>query len=228
MASETAGAGEPGIAGGRPAAAGGQRVLGVAYQIPRNTLALLMVAQVAVVIPYLFHLSPWIIAVGLFSGYWRTGVYQGRWDYPRRWVKVVLVTASVGGVALSGVSAFSLEAAASLLILAFALKLIEMKSRRDAYLVIFLGYFVIATQFLFDQSITIAAYQVLALMLVTAALVGLNQLATRVRPLESLRVAALLVAQALPLTVVLFLLFPRVAPLWTVPLPSSSISEPPR
>jgi len=199
-----------------------ERALGVAYQIPRNTLALLMVAQVAVVIPYLFQLSPWIIAVGLFCGYWRTGVYQGRWDYPRRWVKVVLVTASVGGVALSGVSAFSLEAAASLLILAFALKLIEMKSRRDAYLVIFLGYFVIATQFLFDQSITIAAYQVFALTVVTAALVGLNQLASRVRPLESLRVAALLVVQALPLTIVLFLLFPRIAPLWTVPLPSSS------
>lgn len=195
---------------------------GVAYQIPRNSLALLMVAQVVVVIPYLFHLSPWIIAVGLFCGYWRTGVYQGRWDYPKRWIKAVLVLSSVGFVAISGVAIFSLEAAASLLILAFALKLIEMKGRRDAYLVIFLGYFIIATQFLFDQSMAVAAYQVGALTVVTAAMVGLNQLATRVRPLESLRMAALLVAQALPMTVVLFLLFPRIAPLWTVPLPSGA------
>jgi transglutaminase-like putative cysteine protease len=195
---------------------------GVAVQIPRNSLALLMVAQAVVVVPYLFHLSPWIIAVGLFCGYWRTGVYGGRWDYPRRWVKAVLVLASVGGVALSGVAVFSLEAAASLLILAFALKLIEMKGRRDAYLVIFLAYFIIATQFLFDQSIAVAMYQVAALMVVTAAMVGLNQLATRVQPLESLRVAVLLVLQALPLTVVLFLLFPRIAPLWTVPMPSAS------
>lgn len=203
---------------------GAARGRGIAYQIPRNTLALLMIAQVAVVLPYLLHLSPWLIAVGLFCGYWRSGVYQGRWDYPRRWVKAVLVAASIGGVALTGVSAFSLEAAASLLILAFALKLIEMKSRRDAYLVIFLGYFAIATLFLFDQSIAVAVYQIGALMLVTAALVGLNQLVTRVRPLESLRVSALLVLQALPLTVVLFLFFPRVAPLWSVPLPSSSVT----
>lgn len=195
---------------------------GVAYQIPRNTLALLMVGQVVVVAPYLFHLSPWIVGVGLFCGYWRTGVYLGRWDYPRRWIKAVLVAASFGGVVVSGVEVFSLEAAASLLILAFGLKLIEMKGRRDAYLVIFLGYFIIATQFLFDQSIGMAAYQLCAAVVVTAAMVGLNQLHTRVRPLESLRVSLLLLLQALPLTVVLFLLFPRVAPLWTVPLPSNA------
>jgi transglutaminase-like putative cysteine protease len=193
--------------------------LGVAYQIPRNSLALLMVAQVVVVAPYALQLSPWIIAVGLFCGYWRSGVYRGRWDYPHWWIKAVLVVASMIGVVVSGAGAFSLEAAASLLILAFALKLIEMKSRRDAYLVIFLGYFVIATQFLFDQSIAIALYELLAICVVTAAMVGMNQLHTRVRPLESLRLASTLVLQALPFTIVLFVFFPRIAPLWTVPLP---------
>ncbi|MFQ5530162.1 MAG: DUF3488 domain-containing protein, partial [Gemmatimonadota bacterium] len=33
-----------------------------------------------------------------------------------------------------------------------------------------------------------------------------------------------LVLQALPLTLLLFVLFPRIAPLWTVPLPGSSIT----
>ena len=194
---------------------------GVAYQIPRNTLALLMIAQVAVLVPFALQISPWIVGAGLFCGVWRMGVYQGRWDYPRRWVKALLVVGSLVGVALSGVGAFSLEAAASVLILAFALKLIEMKSRRDAYVVIFLGYFAIATQFLFDQSITLAAYEFVAICVVTAAMVGLNQLHTRVRPWASMKLAATLVLQALPCTIVLFLFFPRVGPLWTVPLPSS-------
>lgn len=198
------------------------RALGIAYQIPRNSLALLMVAQVAVILPFALQLSPWIVGVGLFCGLWRTGVYQGRWAYPQRWVKAVLVAASFVGVAISGVGMFSLEAAASVLLLAFALKLIEMKSRRDAYLVIFLGYFAIATQFLFDQSIATAAYGFLAACVVTAAMVGLNQLHTRVRPWVSLKLAGTLLLQALPFTVVLFLFFPRVAPLWTVPLPNAS------
>ena len=193
--------------------------LGVAYQIPRNSLALLMIAQIVVVLPYFMQLSPWIIAVGLFCGYWRMGVYQGRWDHPRRWIKALLVIASFAGVAVSGVSAYSLEAAASVLILAFALKLIEMKGRRDAYLVIFLGYFIIATQFLFDQSILVAIYELIATIMVTAAMVGMNQLHTRVRPLASLRLAGSLVVQALPFAIVLFLFFPHIAPLWTVPLP---------
>ena len=128
-------------------------VVGVARQIPRDTLALLMVAQAAVILPYLQQLSIWIVAVGLFCGLWRTNIYLGRWDYPSRWVKSVLVCACIFGVALTGVGPFSLEAMASLLVSMFALKLIEMKSRRDAYIVIFLGYFAIAIQFLFEQQL---------------------------------------------------------------------------
>ncbi len=199
-----------------------QGAIGIAHQIPRNTLALLMVAQVAVIFPYLQQLSVWIIAVGLFCGLWRTNVYLGRWDYPKRWLKAVLVVACVGGVAISGVGAFSLEAMASLLVAMFALKLIEMKSRRDAYVVIFLGYFAIAIQFLFEQQLMLAVYQLGAFVLVTAAMISLNQLQVAARPLPSLKLASVLVLQAVPLTLVMFLLFPRMAPLWTVPLPGSS------
>ena len=196
--------------------------VGIDDQIPRNVLALLMVAQVAVVLPHIAQLSPWIIGVCLVCGYWRSMVYQGRWAYPPGWIKAVLVVAAVVGVAASGASAFSVEAASSLLIVAFALKLIEMKTRRDAYVVIFLSYFVIATEFLFSQSLMIALYEIMAAVLVTAAMIGLNQLRTNVRPGASLRLAGALLAQALPLTLVLFVFFPRVAPLWSVPVPSSA------
>ena len=133
-----------------------------------------------------------------------------------------MVCASFVGITLSGYRTFTLEAAASLLVLAFALKLVEMKSRRDAYLVIYLCYFLLATAFLFNQSMSVATYQVLALIIVTSALVGLNQMQPRIRPLASIWTAAGLVAQALPLTLVLFLLFPRIGPLWSIPMPSSA------
>ena len=198
------------------------KALGIAYQIPRNNLALLMVAQVVVILPLAAHISLWIVGAALFCGVWRTQVYLGRGGYPANWVKAVLVGAASFGVALTGLRLFSLEAATSLLVLAFALKLVEMKSRRDAYVVIFLSYFLIATAFLFDQSMTIAAYELIASVVVTAATVGMNQLQTRVRPGASLWTAAGLVFQALPLTLVLFLLFPRVEPLWNVPIPSGA------
>lgn len=195
---------------------------GVDYQIPRNSLALLMVAQAVVVLPHAAHITLWIIGVGFVCGCWRWMVFQGRWDYPRRWVKVLLVVASAIGVGVSGKNVFSLETATGLLIVAFALKLVEMKSRRDAYIVIHLSYFIIAAEFLFDQSIGIALYGVLAMIIVTAAFVGLHQFHTRVRVASSLSTATVLVAQAVPLMLVLFLFFPRVAPLWSVPLPGGA------
>ena len=196
--------------------------VGVGDQIPRNSLALLMVAQALVVLPLARHLSLWIVGVGLFCGYWRWMVFQGRWDYPKRWVKVVLVVCSAVGVGVGEGGAFSLETAASLLVVAFALKLLETKTRRDAYLVIFLGYFVVATEFLFDQTMLTAGYEIVAFVAVTAAMIGLNQMHARVRPLKSLHLAGVLVAQAIPLMLVLFLFFPRVAPLWSVPLPGAA------
>ena len=195
---------------------------GVIIQIPRNTLALLMVAQVAVVVPLAAHISLWIVGVCLFCGFWRTQVYRGRWGYPPSWVKTLLVIASFVGIAASGYRSFTLEAATSLLVLAFALKLVEMKTRRDAYLVIYLSYFLVATAFLFNQTIALAAYELVAVFVVTAALVGLNQLQSRVRPLASLWTASALVLQAIPLTLVLFMLFPRIGPLWSIPMPSAS------
>ena len=195
---------------------------GVAQQIPRDCLALLMIAQVVVITPLFGSISVWIFGVCLFCGYWRTQVYRGRWGYPPGWVKALLVLAAFVGLAASGYRTYSLEPATSLLVLAFALKLIEMHNRRDAYLVIYLCYFLCATAFLFDQSIAMAVYQLLALMVVTAALVALNQLQTRVRPMASLWTASGLVLQAVPLTLILFLLFPRVGPLWSVPLPNAA------
>jgi len=57
---------------------------GIEYQIPRNVLALLMFAQVVVVVPHVVQLSPWIVGVCLFCGYWRAMVYQGRWARERQ------------------------------------------------------------------------------------------------------------------------------------------------
>ncbi len=199
-----------------------RRGVGIAQQIPRNSLALLMIAQVAVVLPLAAYISFWIVGVCLTCGYWRMQVYRGRWDFPPGWVKTLLVLGSIVGIALSGYRTFSLEAATSLLVLAFALKLIEMRNRRDAYLMIYLSYFLIANGFLFDQSMTMTAYELFAAILVTAAMVGMNQLQTRVRLLASVWTAAGLILQAVPLMLVMFLLFPRLPPLWSIPMPSAA------
>lgn len=194
------------------------------YQIPRNSLALLMIAQVVVLLPLAVYVSAWVVGVALFCGFWRWQVYRGRWNYPSRSVKAALVVLCAAAVAVGSNSAFSVETASALCMAAFALKLIEMKAQRDAYLVIFLAFFLIAVAFLFDQSLMLSAYALFASVVVCGALVALHQRHNQVRPIASMKVALSLVGQALPLMLVVFLFFPRIAPLWSVPLPGGSQS----
>lgn len=190
------------------------------YQIPRNSLAWLLAAQIAVIAPHVGRLPIWVLAVCFGCIAWRIMVFQGRWSYPGRWIKTVFVLGGTIGIPLGYHKVYGLEPAVALLVVAYVLKLLEMHHKRDAYIVVLLGYFVAMTEFLFSQTIPWTLYTLLAVAMITAGLVGLNQTSSHTRPWVTFRTAMLLLAQSVPLMLVLFVLFPRVPPLWTVPLPS--------
>ncbi len=195
---------------------------GVLEQIPRSSLTLLLLSQGAVIVPHLPRMASWTLLIWGACVLWRLLIHQGRWGYPSALTKAAFVILAGVGVSTSYGIQFSLDPAVALLIIAFALKLLEMRTRRDALVVIFLGYFIIATGFLFEQGILITLYQLLAVLMVTAALVALHQSWNRPRPMASLRTAGIILLQAVPLTIVIFVFFPRIAPLWSVPLPDAS------
>lgn len=190
------------------------------YQIPRNSLAWLLAAQAAVIAPHVLRLPLFVVAVAAACIAWRVMIFQGRWNYPGRWVKVLLVLGGSISVPASYRTMLGLEPAVALLVVAYVLKLLEMHHKRDAYIVVVLGYFVAMTQFLFFQTIPWSIYMFTAVIMITAGLIGLNQTRTHTRPFLTAKTAALLMAQSLPLMIVLFLLFPRLPPLWTVPMPN--------
>lgn len=190
------------------------------YQIPRNSLAWLLAAQVAVIAPHVGRLPIWVTLVALACIGWRVMVYQGRWNYPGRWTKVLFVLVSVACIPLGYHRILGVEPWVAIMVLAYVLKLLEMHHQRDAYIVVLLGYFVAMTEFLFDQSIGWTLYVFGSVAMITAGLVGLNQTRTHLKPVLTLRTAFVLLGQSLPLMVVLFLLFPRLPPLWTVPMPA--------
>ena len=190
---------------------------GIERQIPRNSLILIMLAQAAVIIPHINQLSPWIILLGLGCAWWRWMIFRDRFKFPSWWLKAILVIASGAIILYTEGIQHRLETWTSFLIVAFALKLTETKSRRDAYSVIFLACFVIATEFIYTQTILITMYQCIALVIVIAAMIGMNQHHSRINIFSSIKLATKLFAQALPLMLVLFLIFPRITPFWSVP-----------
>jgi transglutaminase-like putative cysteine protease len=189
--------------------------------IPRASLIWLLLAQALVMVPYLAHLPIWMIGLWLGCSLWRVQILRMRAEYPGTLVKCTLLLATAAGVFFSRGSLIGLDAGAALLMAAFILKMLEMRTRRDALVLIFLGFFCVAVGYLFEDSLPWAVFTLLPVTTLLAALIGLQQAALASKPASTLKLALKLLLQAVPLMLLLFLFFPRLEPLWSLPQPNN-------
>ena len=147
---------------------------------------------------------------------WRLYFALNRAPLPSRWLVLGVAAVAMLGVWLEYRTLFGRQPGILLLMLFSGLKLLETRSHRDAAVAGFLGYFLIITNFLYTQTIPMAALAGVALFLITATLIGFSAPQRALR--ANLRTAGLLLAHAAPAALALFLLFPRVqGPLWGLP-----------
>ena len=103
----------------------------------------------------------------------------------------------------------------NLLVIAGSLKLIMMRKVRDFFLLVLVQIFIIGCGFIFHQSI------LFALLYGTSLLVILLCLAIHASPGKqwNIQIYSLttMVLQAIPVTILLFLVLPQIAPLWQMP-----------
>ncbi|MDR2165912.1 MAG: DUF3488 and transglutaminase-like domain-containing protein [Zoogloeaceae bacterium] len=167
--------------------------------------------------PHALHQPVWLVTAA--AGVLAAVLWQWRRGYKvtQPWLKILLVSGGLVGILLHYRPLIDYEAGIALLILMLALKLLELKSRRDAVIVVTLAHFLLLTHFFYSQSIVTAAWLVLGLLVVIAALVRLYE--DPERPGVALLVhASRLLVQAMPFMVLLYLFFPRInGPLWGLP-----------
>ncbi len=113
------------------------------------------------------------------------------------------------------------DAGVTLIVLLLALKTLELRARRDAFVVFFLGFFTLLTHFFHSQSLLTALGIVLALLGLLSALVNAHMPVGRPSLWQTTRLAGGMALLGAPVMVVLFMLFPRFAPLWGIPSDSS-------
>lgn len=182
---------------------------------PRD-LAWLAVSLTLVIAPHAEHAPWWTSAFALCLLGWRATIAVNGLRTPARWVPAALAVLGMAAIWLEYRTLFGRDAGIALLVLFAGLKLLEMRSHRDATVAVFLCYFLIITNFLFTQSIPTALLMCVALLVITAALVSFN--APQRAVVADARVAAMLLLHAVPLAALLFVLFPRVqGPLWRLP-----------
>ena len=121
--------------------------------------------------------------------------------------------ASLVGLYLTYRTAFGLDVGIAFLLLCAVSKLLELHTRRDGYVVLSLSLFVLAGLLLINQDLMTTLQVAIGTMVVLFAMIAQNDDGT-----GRYRTLGLLVGQAIPLTIILFLFFPRLPPLWSVHL----------
>ena len=176
----------------------------------------LLLCIVIVAAPHAAHMPPWVSALCATLLSWRAYLTWSSGSLPKRWLLLAITIASTGGIAIEFHTLFGREVGVTLLILLTTLKFMELRSPRDATVLVYLACFIIITNFFYSQSIPTALYMLATLLVIVTTWVHLNAPAVALRPRS--RIAATLLLQAIPLTLVLFILFPRVqGPLWGLP-----------
>ena len=202
-----------------PATAGGlrQRWRASLTRDKSDTL-LLLLAALLVLTPHLAHLPLWTgVTIGA-TLLWRAAITLRGRRLPPLALLLPVSLASMAGVWLSYRTLLGRDAGVAMLALLLAFKLLEMRARRDLFVVVFLSFFLLLTEFFYDQSI-LTALLMLATIVVLLATQLTFQYTGRVPPLaQRLRLAATIVAGAAPLALLLFIVFPRIqGPLWGLP-----------
>jgi transglutaminase-like putative cysteine protease len=167
---------------------------------------------------HLHHLAGWVALSITVLIVWRYLLAHYRRPMPRIFILMPLTVFAGLGILLTYRGLFGRDASVELLALMLTLKLMEARTRRDFLLLVFGGYFLTVTTFLFTQSMAYGAAMLLATFTLTATLVGISHPKGRLPWHFQAKTAAILLAQGAPIMLALFLLFPRVpGPLWGIP-----------
>jgi len=194
-----------------------------AVTLDRYKLAWLLLPLFLAYLPHYDHSPAWLLGIVAVVFAWRVLILVRGYGLPPRWLLIALSVLGLIGTYFTYRTIAGRTPGVGLLMLLVSLKLLELRNLRDAMVVVFLGYFLVLTNFLFSQTIPMAVMMTLIVLLVTAALIGLNTERMEMAPRAKLRLATSILLQAIPLMVLLFLLFPRVqGPLWRTPADAQS------
>ncbi len=197
----------------------------IAYQIPRAAFIWIISSVILVILPQSLRMPIWVSIIALLCIVWRILIFVGKLDFPGRSLRItiVLFTLLVSASQIRSLG-IGLDSAASLLALGFVFKLIEMRYKRDIYVVESLCFVMVMLAFLYSQSVITTLYIATTIIVILGAMVALNRSTLLPDNSGTAMLALKLGLQAIPLTVVLFMVFPRIAPLWAVPLPNPTDS----
>jgi transglutaminase-like putative cysteine protease len=182
----------------------------------RDTLFLLTVIAWTIA-PQVGNLPIWCSTMVVVLLLWRGSIAVRGTALPSRWWLMGLLMLATAATLYTHRTLLGRDAGVTFIVALLALKTLEMRARRDAFVIFFLGFFTLLSNFFFSQSLLTAASMLIALLGLLTALVNSHMPVGRPPLVLAAKTAGWMALLGAPIMVVLFLFFPRIAPLWGVP-----------
>lgn len=166
----------------------------------------------------------WGFVFGSMIWFWRCRF--ANWYAPEKWSRLALTLLMVTLIYFKYGTILGKDPGVVLLSGMLALKLLEIRTRKDILLVLFLSYFLLTTNFLFSQSIELSVYLAICVYVVTVTLIKISLPNNIVQtPWYGVKIGLQMLIYSIPLALVMFFLFPRLhGPLWGLQLESAVAS----
>lgn len=191
--------------------------------LPQQSVFWVVLSLALVITPHLPRFPLWSVFLVAALFIWRLlCIKHPRW-LPPKWLLLLVIVLAAWGLFMHFGTVFGKTAGSVFLSLLLAVKLHESRSRRDYMLLIALSFFIIVTNFLFSQSIPTVVFMLLSVIVLLMSMIHINldydsDRGTGLSQRDKLKLASRMLLQALPLMLIMFVLFPRISgPLWQLP-----------
>ncbi len=166
-------------------------------------------------------LPMWIPVLLITAVGWRLLAAHRGWARPRLIPRLLLALTAFSAVLVQFNTVTGLEAGSALLVVMVALKFVETRSRRDQLLLMILCYFLVFASVLQDRGPWSLVWLCAFVFVATVGLLQVGRQGPALPPATTARQAGRLLLQAMPVMILLFVLFPRLpGPLWGMPVQS--------
>lgn len=180
-----------------------------------GTLALAVLMSLA---PHVPHLPLWIPAAVVILTLWRLWLEIHAGALPNKWLRNGLALLGLLAVVWNFRALNGLESGTALLSVMAGMKLLESRSVRDYSIIVFIALFLLFAELLFEQNMVLLPYLLACTTLILACLLQLHGGDVAPDVGEAIKRSARLLAQALPLAVLLFVFVPRLpGQFWVMP-----------
>jgi len=175
----------------------------------------ILIALIVALLPQVLRLPLWITCWCIWLWGYMYHISRSQRPLPGRFTRRLLTGISMLGLILSFGYTIGGSAFISLIAVMAGLKPLEAGTHRDRMVAVFLSYFLIITNLIVFENLAITLYMFFSVAVTTAALIHINHPEGKIN--HHFQYSLRMVVQALPLMIILFLLFPRIqGSLWGI------------